>query len=107
MADMTSYPTNALKDALKRLIKSTFLPEAARYLEAHSAAINADLGEIVLAEIPAFSESRNPDILPELALHGPEHTDEMVRLLKGGAVGDFEFVRKHARRRVFAHYPPI
>jgi len=105
MADMTSYPTDALEDALKRLIKSTFLPAAARHLAMHSAAINADLREIVLAEIPAFSESRNPDILPELALHGPEHTDEMVRLLKGGAVGDFEFVRKHARRRAEQRFP--
>jgi hypothetical protein len=41
---------------LRRLANSTFLPEAGRHLETHSAAINADLGEIVLAEIAAFSE---------------------------------------------------
>ena len=57
MADMTSYPTDALKDALKRLNNSTFLPEAATHLETHSGAINADLGEIVLAEIPASAAS--------------------------------------------------
>ena len=102
---MAGYPTNALKEALTRLSDTTFLPEAAKHLARSAAAINAELGETVLAEIPAFSESRNPDILPELARHGAEHTDEMVRLLQGGAVGDFEFVRKHARRRAEQRFP--
>ena len=102
---MASYPTNALKEALARLSDTTFLPAAAKHLASSAGAINAELGETVLAEIPAFSESRNPDILPELARHGPEHTDEMIRLLQGGAVGDFEFVRKHARRRAEQRFP--
>ena len=105
MTVMGSYPSNALQEALQRLRDSTFLPEAVRHLESNAGAIGAELGETVLAEIPAFSESRNPDILPELALHGPEHTDEMLRLLKGGAIGDFEFVRKHARRRAEQRFP--
>jgi hypothetical protein len=102
---MTNYPTDALKQALKRLGDSAFLPAAVKHLAASAGAINAELGETVLAEIPAFSESRNPDILPELASHGPEHTVEMVRLLRGGAVGDFDFVSAHARRRAEKRFP--
>jgi hypothetical protein len=105
MAAMDNYPANALQEALKRLIDSTILPEATEHLQANAGAIDAELAESVLAAIPAFSESRNPDVLPELAMHGPEHTREMVRLLKGGEVGDFEFVRKHARRRAEQRFP--
>ena len=105
MAQMADYPANALKESLKRLRDSTFLPVAVKHLAKNASAINAELGKTVFAEIPAFSESRNPDILPELAQHGPDHTNEMVRLLRGGAVGDFEFVRAHARRRAEQRFP--
>ncbi len=102
---MASYPTSALQEALDRLGDSTFLPKAAVRLDESAGAVDVELSETVLAEIPAFSESRNPDILPELASHGPEHRRELVRLLKGGEVGDFEFVRKHARRRAEQRFP--
>ncbi|MDH3688757.1 MAG: helix-turn-helix domain-containing protein [Gammaproteobacteria bacterium] len=102
---MSDYHTNALNEALQRLSDSRFLPAAVRYLTDNSTAINAELRETVLAEIPAFSESRNPDILPELAQHGPQHTIEILRLLDGEPVGDFEFVRQHARRRAEQRFP--
>jgi hypothetical protein len=102
---MTDHHTNALKSALKRLGDSRFLAAALRYLADHAAAINAELDKTVLAEIPAFSESGNPDVLPELSRHGAEHTKEIIRLLGGHPVGDFEFVRKHARRRAEQHFP--
>ena len=102
---MSDYHTNALNEALEHLSASPYLPAAVRHLADNSSSINAELGETVIAEIPAFSESRNPDILPDLARHGPEHTIEILRLLGGGAVGDFEFVRAHARRRAEQRFP--
>jgi DNA-binding PucR family transcriptional regulator len=105
MATTTDYPSEPLKQALKRLSDSASLLVAVKHLARNAGAINAELAETVLAGIPAFSESRNPDILPDLARHGPEHTDEMVRLLRGGTVGNFEFVRAHARRRAEQRFP--
>jgi PucR C-terminal helix-turn-helix domain/GGDEF-like domain len=105
MPALRDYPTTALNAALKRLRASTALARAVKYLAAHTMQINAELGKTVLAEIPAYSESRNPEILPELASHGAAHAEELLRLLRGGAVGDFEFVRKHARRRAEQHFP--
>ncbi|MGI9301932.1 MAG: PucR family transcriptional regulator [Gammaproteobacteria bacterium] len=102
---MPDYHTKALNEALHRLGDSPFLSAAVRHLTDNSAAVNAELSETVRAEIPAFSESRNPDILPDLARHGPQHTIEILRLLGGGAVGGFEFVRAHARRRAEQHFP--
>jgi hypothetical protein len=59
----------------------------------------------VLAEVPQFSASMNPDILPESALHAAQHTEEILRLLCGGGLGDFDFVHEHARRRAEQRFP--
>ncbi len=64
---MSDYHTNALNEALRELSHSPLLPAAVRHLTDNSAAINAEQSEAVLAAIPAFSESRNPDVLPDLA----------------------------------------
>ena len=105
MKRSVDYPANALQSALERLGESGNLPAAGLHLRNHADAISVQLKERVLAEIPAFSETGNPDILPELAEHAPMHTDEIVRLLLGGAVGDFDFVRSHARRRAEQRFP--
>jgi hypothetical protein len=97
--------TNALNEALKRLGNSPFLPAAVRHLAAHSSTINSELSETIRTEIPAFSESRNPDVLADLARHSPQHTIEILRLLGGGPVGDLEFVRAHAQRRAEQRFP--
>lgn len=102
---MSDYHTNTLKEALRRLRDNPFLPAAARHLMNNSSAINAELSKTILAEIPAFSESRNPDVLPDLSRYSPEHTIEILRLLTGGPVGDFEFVRQDARRRAEQRFP--
>lgn len=102
---MVDYHTSALTEALRRLSDSPHLPAAAAHLKYNAAAINAELNATVLAEIPAFSESRNPDVLPDLGDHGPQHTSEILRLLGGGIVSDFEFVREHARRRAEQRFP--
>ena len=95
---MSDYHTSSLKEALKSLRQSPFVPGAAQYLANKASEINGELSATVLAEIPAFSESRNPNAQPDLATHGSEHTAQIVQLLSGGPVGEFEFVLKHARR---------
>ena len=54
------------------------------------------LRDAVLAEIPAFSASGNPEILPGLDRHTAEHVQEIRRLFAGGEAGEFEFVKSHA-----------
>ncbi len=105
MNPMSDYHTKSLQLALDRLASNPFLGAAAIHLSEHAAAIDGELSATVLAEIPAFVESRNPDVLPELAQHGSEHTAEILRLLRGGAVGSFEFVSEHAKRRAEQRFP--
>ncbi|MFN0039075.1 MAG: PucR family transcriptional regulator [Burkholderiales bacterium] len=103
--ETAAYPTDALLAALNRLRSSTDLAVAVRYLTAHAGDLNAELGKTVLAEIPAYRQSANPDILPEFAQHASAHNNEILRLLGGGLVADFEFVRTHAKRRAEQHFP--
>lgn len=94
-----------LANTLQRLSRAAVLPSALRQLWRLEEAINTDLGASVKADIPAFSESHNPDVLPELAQHGARHTQEILRLLGGSGLGDFDFVAEHARRRAEQRFP--
>lgn len=100
-----TYPTDSLQAARNHLRGSADLAVAVSYLAAHAGDLNAELGKTVLAEIPAYSQSANPDILPDLAQHAAAHNDEILRLLRGGPIADFEFVRTHAERRADQHFP--
>src|SRR5450631_664912 len=102
---MSDYHANALNDALRRVASSPFLAATSDRVANNANAIAAQLQQAVLAEVPEFSKSRNPDLLPELAHHGREHVDEIVRLLRGSGLGRFDFVHKHARRRAEQRFP--
>ncbi len=105
MESVPQYHFAALNDALSRLGHNPVLPTAIQLLSRNAELINTQLSETVVAQIPAFSASNNPDVLPELASHGANHTSEILRLLNGGAVGGFEFVREHAKQRAEQHFP--
>ncbi len=99
------YHTSLLENALAQLGRDRVLDAAIGFLLEHRDAIETDLAERVVAQIPAFTATGNPDILPELARHGAEHMTEMLRLLRGGRVADFGFVLMHARRRAEQRFP--
>ena len=84
---MSDYHVNALNDALRRIAGSPVLAAAIDRIAANPDAVAAQLQQAILAEVPEFSKSRNPDLLPELAHHGREHIDEIVRLLRQGRAG--------------------
>lgn len=106
MTDQISFNhTDALKETLRRLNGNPVILAAAENLTANSNLIDSELEETILAEIPAFSESRNPDVLPDLARHGPLHTQEILRLLRGKKLRDFEFVHMHVQKRAEQRFP--
>jgi PucR C-terminal helix-turn-helix domain/GGDEF-like domain len=102
---MADYQNRALSDALKRIAGKPFLATMIEKVANNSGAVVEQWQQAVLGEVPQFSESRNPDLLPELALHGSEHVDEILRLLRTGRVGNFNFVQEHGRRRAEQHFP--
>jgi len=95
----------ALEKALSAIEACGAWREAGPLLDAAREKAGADLRAAVLAEVPAFSTSGNPEILPSLASHGGEHIQEIRRLVDGGEIGDFTFVADHAHRRAEQHFP--
>lgn len=95
----------ALRQALVRLAESGIVPKAATALDYTLDNMGAVLSEAVRKDVPAFSDSGNPDVLPELDRHCGEQLHEIQRLLSGGEVGDFEFAKAHAQRRAAQRFP--
>jgi len=93
------------RKSLAALHEAGVVPAVAAALDTGLAGALRALGETVLAEIPAFSASGNPDVLPELEQHAAANVNEIRRLLGGGIAGEFEFVREHARRRAEQKFP--
>jgi hypothetical protein len=61
--------------------------------------------EAVGTTIPAFNDTRSAELRGDLAHHVDEHIAELLRLLGGGPLGDFEFVRAQARRHAARRFP--
>ena len=98
---------SALDGVRKRRAPATAAAPARRSaaLDKPQQALLRRLRETVLAEIPAYTASGNPDVLPELERHALEHLAELHRLLAGGAVSDFAIVRAHVRRTAAQRFP--
>jgi hypothetical protein len=95
----------ALRRVMKLLVETGVIPSAAAALGDAMEEAGTALREAILAEVPAFRTSGNPDILPGLGQHVGDHIREIQRLLGGGGVGDFDFVRTHAQRRAEQRFP--
>jgi hypothetical protein len=104
-AAMSDYHVNALSEALQRIGRGAPVTAMIGRISSHAPEIAAQLKQSVLTEVPEYSKSRNPTLLPELARHGREHIEEILRLLRDGTVGRFEFVQEHARRRAEQRFP--
>jgi len=91
--------------AIGTLRAAGVVPRVAAALKASADGINSDLKESVLGEVPAFTQTGNPDVLPELEQHLALHTDEVCRLLSGLPPGELGFVIEHAHRRAEQKFP--
>jgi DNA-binding PucR family transcriptional regulator len=90
---------------LKRLEEAGVVPAVQAPLLADAGRAIAELRQTMLAEAPAFTESGNPDVVPELEAHLEAHVREVCRLLGGGLPGELDFVREHAERRASQRFP--
>ena len=80
-------------------------PRTLRVLESSKPTAASKLRHEVLVQIPAFAVSGNPEVLPGLDHHVSDHIQEILRLFAGGEIGDFEFVKAHARQRAEQRFP--
>src|SRR5438552_1014615 len=105
MAAIHQTDHRALRQVLATLAKTGVVPRAAAALERTMQNLDRALRDAVLAEVPGFSASGNPEILPGLDQHIGDHIGEIRRLIGGRDLGDFEFVRTHAHHRAEQRFP--
>lgn len=98
-------PFSNLKQALTALSLLGVAPLPVKKLEEQGPEVAKSLRKTVLAEIPAFTASGNPEVIAGLTMHGAEHVSEIIHLFSGGEIGDFAFVREHARLRAEQRFP--
>lgn len=101
----TRLNDHSLRRSLAALAEVGVSPRAAGALERTAPEAGRALLESVRAEIPEYQDSGNPDVLPSLARHGEDHVREIARLVGGGGIGDFAFLRVHAHLRAEQRFP--
>lgn len=82
-----------------------YRPTAATALYATLGGANKALAVTIRAEIPAFSESANPELLPQLDEHSADHLREIHRLIGGSNEPQLEFVRRYAAKTAERKFP--
>ena len=97
--------TQSLAKTHQQLRGYALLSSVASLLDANRCKITQEMGETVRERVDAFEISANPDVLPQMATHAAQHTAELARLLRGEKIGNFEFVREHARLRAEQRFP--
>ena len=94
-----------LRLALALLARNRIIPVAPATLRRGVTRLCTSLRQTVIEETPAFSASGNPHLLSGLDRHIGEHVAELQRLLAGGELADFEFVKLHVQRRAEQRFP--
>ncbi len=90
---------------LKSLEQAGVVPAVQAPLLAGAERVIGELRREVLAEVPAFTDSGNPDVVPALDAHLEAHVREVCRLLGGGLPGELDFVREYAERCAGQKFP--
>ncbi len=103
MAD--SLQISGLRGATKALAAHGVVPKIAATLEQDRGDFAVELVRAVVDQVPAFSESGNPDALPQLEAHLDAQVKELIRLLGAGLPGDFAFVRDYAQHVAGHRFP--
>jgi hypothetical protein len=94
-----------IQRTLRRLREQGVIPAVAGPLLTGRDAFIAELARAVRDEAPAYTESANPDVLPQLEAHLGEVVDAACELLGGAAASPLEFVSEHARLRAAQNFP--
>ena len=94
-----------LRATLSALKGQGLVPGVSEVLESRSDRFIRELVSAITNEVPAYTESGNPELIPELEIHLGDVVDTACRLLSGERVGDLAFVAEHAQRRAAQKFP--
>lgn len=95
----------ALVVALSRCRASGLAYSAASAMASQSTALARSLAEHIVAGVPDYRASANPQLLPDLTRHAEQHVALLCGLLDGSQQADLAFVQQHARHGAAQRFP--
>jgi hypothetical protein len=102
---VSSAENTRIRTALEALQSQGVVPDLADRMAPAAAAVATALQQAVLDEVPAYSDSGNPEILPELQVHIGALAEAILGLLGNQQASDFDAIRAHAERRAGQRFP--
>jgi len=91
--------------AIRALKSLGVVPAIGQHLREARPRAEEALANSVLEEVPAWSDSGNPDIVPDLQVHLEQHLDGLERLLTGSTSDNRGFVTEFAERHAGQRFP--
>jgi len=91
--------------ALRALRSHGVVPAISPHLRDSRPGASKILTESVLEEVPAWSDSANPDVRPDLQAHLDQQLDEVEHLLAGSATQGWGFVEEYAEQHAAQRFP--
>ena len=94
-----------IRAAIRALGSHGVIPDVVASLRESRPNASESLRETVFSEVSAWSDSGNPDVIPELRAHLQQHLDEVERLLGGSTPGNWGFIRQFAEQHAGRRFP--
>ncbi len=105
MSAESTHPVACLEETLARLRQTGASDRAARHIAENEADIVERLRRLVLANVPAFTDSANPQVVPLLTEHLREVVAMLVILVRGDSPVALEFVERYAKTAAEQYFP--
>jgi sugar diacid utilization regulator len=96
---------SALRQAIAALRSQGVLPGIGEALRRSTEATAAQLRDAIGDEVPAYTDTANPDIRPELRAHVDDLLAQVLAILSDGQRPDFEAFSSHAAHRAAQRFP--
>jgi len=97
--------SNIAAQAISALRGAGVVPAIAASLSDETDATVMAIRAAIVTDVPAYTASHNPEVLPELEAHLRDHAAEICRLLRGEREQNVDFIRAHAQRRAEQKFP--
>ena len=102
---MADQHVSSFESTITSLRKHNSIKKISQALSETEEAQSTSLLQTITDDIEAFTESRNPDVVRILEDEVRQLTNELVRLVGGGKLDNFEFVKSFGHRRAEQRFP--
>lgn len=93
---MTTKYSKELQLSLQKLNDQPLIEDYLGGLKLQNPTLSQHVYSQILDQIPAFSETRNPQVLPELKQHLSKLLNSIIQLLSDGSIEHLNFIHPYA-----------